>query len=274
MIRTPLQYHRPATAEETTALLLEHDGDVAVLGGGSQLLPQLTRGELTVSHVVDLRGMGLCDIATEGPDIVIGALISYRDLLRSALVGDQIPHLARVARGVTGGRQLHNAATPVGAVCFGMPGTDMPAAFAGLGARYRVHGPTGTREVPAAQFHVDAYRTVLGPGEFVEAAVLAATPRVTGYCKVKHSAGSWPIVTATYCRDGESAAVTLGGLQAVPLRVPLPSRAEVGEAELRDRVDAAVTEPWSDVLAPGRYRARIAGTVAHRAYRESWENRT
>jgi aerobic carbon-monoxide dehydrogenase medium subunit len=267
MIRTPLRYHRPGSVEEVSVLLLEHDGDVAVLGGGSQLLPQLTRGERSVGHLVDPRGLGLRDIAVDGSDIVLGALVSYDDLLRSPLVAERLPHLARVSRGVTGGRQIRNAATPVGAVCFGMPGSDMPAALAGLGARYRVHGPRGWRDIAAADFHTGAYRTALEPGEFVVAAVVAAVGRETGYCKVKHSAGSWPIVTATWCRRGDEASITLGGLQAVPLRVPMP--AQVDGDEIADRVAAAITEPWSDVLAPGSYRARIAGTVAYRAYKES-----
>jgi carbon-monoxide dehydrogenase medium subunit len=270
MIRTALRYHRPDTAAEVSALLLDHHGDAAVLGGGSQLLPRLTRGEQSITHLVDLRGCGLDEITVTGPDIVLGAMASYEDLLRSPVVREHLPHLCQVARGITGGQQLRNSATPVGAACFAMPATDMPAALAALGARYRVHGPDGRSEVTSAQFHRDAYRTALGPGEFVEAAVIAVAPREFGYCKVKHSAGSWPIVTAAWCRDPGGTAVTLGGAQAVPLRVPLPDGAP-DEAALRALVGAAVTEPWSDVLAPGSYRARISGAVAVRAYRDSQE---
>jgi carbon-monoxide dehydrogenase medium subunit len=267
MIRTALRYHRPDTVEEVSGLLSEHDGDIAVLAGGSQLLPLLTRGERNVGHLVDLGGLGLRDVTVAGSDIVLGARASYEDLLRSPVLAERLPHLARVASGVTGGRQIRNAATPVGAVCFGMPGSDMPAALAGLGTRYRVHGPRGWRDIAAADFHTGAFRTALRPGEFVVAAVIAAVHRETGYCKVKHSAGSWPIVTATWCREGDRASITLGGLEAVPLRVPMP--AHVDGAEIAERVTAAITEPWSDVLAPGSYRARIAGTVARRAYEES-----
>jgi carbon-monoxide dehydrogenase medium subunit len=85
-----------------------------------------------------------------------------------------------------------------------------------------------------------------------------------GYCKVKHSAGSWPIVTASAVRHGvDGLRVTIGAAQAVPVVVDAGAPDEL--ADLERRVDAAITAPWSDVLAPGEYRADIAATVARRA---------
>lgn len=55
--------------------------------------------------------------------------------------------------------------------------------------------------------------------------------------------------------------VTLGGVQARPLRVEAPESA----AQLAGLVERRVTEPWSDVLADGEYRRQVAGVVARRA---------
>jgi len=271
VIRTALRYHRPTTAEEVVALLVEHAGDVAVLGGGTQLLPQMTRNQVSVGHLVDLRGLGLRGIGVTDDAVEFEALVTYSDVLLSAEVRAAAPHLQRVSHGVTGGRQLRNTGTLVGSACFAMPGSDMPAALVGLDAVFAVHGPDGGREVPAAQFYTDAFTTTLRTGEFVRAVRVPRTSAATGYCKVKHSSGSWPIATATAVRTDGSARVTLGSVQAVPLHVDLSDLldgATLDRAALRQRVTEAVTDPFTDVLAPGSYRARIAGAVADRAFTE------
>jgi carbon-monoxide dehydrogenase medium subunit len=274
VIRTALRYHRPATAEEVSELLLQHDGDVAVLGGGTQLLPQMNRDQVHVSNLVDLRGLGLREIVATDDELTLEALVTYSDVLLSRDVADAAPHVQRVSRGVTGGRQLRNTGTLAGSACFAMPGSDMPAALVGLQAQYRLHGPRGARMVKASDFYTAAFATTLEPGEFVEAIVIPRGTGSTGYCKVKHSSGSWPIATATATLSPTEARVTLGSVQAIPLQIDVTDligsneTRRIDNAALRERITAAVTDPWTDVLAPGSYRARVAGTVAARAFTE------
>ncbi|MTD54697.1 FAD binding domain-containing protein [Amycolatopsis pithecellobii] len=266
MIRTRLRYHRPRSLTETSEILLAHHGNVAVLGGGTQLLPRMGRHVTEVENVVDLKDLGLAGIGTVGGAIEIGARVTYADVLDSALLRAQLPLLPRMAQGVTGGRQLTQQATLVGAACFAFPSADARGALAALGAVVEIHGPDGLRSVPLTAFLVDAFAVDLRAGEFVRA--MRMTPQRTGgYCKVKHSTGSWPIVTASAVRDdARGVRVTLGAVQAVPVIVQLDDPHD--PAELKMRVDAAITAPWSDVLAPGEYRAAIAAAVARRAVNE------
>ncbi|MEJ2863996.1 FAD binding domain-containing protein [Actinomycetospora flava] len=264
MIRTRLRYHRPDRPDDAAALLAEHHGRVAVLAGGSQLLPRMNRGETDVDHVVDLRGLGLRGIERTGGRVRLGAMVTYEDAIASPLLADAVPLLPRVARGVTGGRQLTGHATLVGALCHAFPGTDMPGALSALGATVELHGPSGPRSVPVSEFLLGAQEIDRRAGEFVAAVTVDGVAR-SGYCKVKHATGSWPIATASAVDDGDALTVTLGAVQARPLRIviPDPTRAAVDDA-----VAAAVTAPWTDVLAPGDYRARIAPVVARRALTE------
>jgi aerobic carbon-monoxide dehydrogenase medium subunit len=262
MIRTRLRYHRPSTPAEASAVLAEHAGTAAVLGGGTQLLPRMNRAEVHVEHVVDLRDLGLDTIAVRDAGVEIGASVTYDRVLASTEIAATVPLLARVARGVTGGRQLTQQATLVGALCHNHPGTDMTGPFTALDARLRLHGPESVREVAVADFLLAPLEVDLRPGEFVTGAHIPATPRA-GYCKVKHSTGSWPIATATAVRGAGGVTVTLGAVQAVPLTVRVG-----GAADVRAAVRDAVTDPWSDVLAPASYRAAIAGVVASRALAE------
>lgn len=264
MIRTRLRYHQPSHPDEASELLGEHHGQVAVLAGGSQLLPRMTRGEIDVAHVVDLRGLGLRDIERTGGRVRLGAMVTYDDALASPLLAESVPLLPRVARGVTGGRQLTGHATLVGALAHAFPGTDMPGALAALNATVELHGPEGPRETPVEKFLLGAQHVDRRAGEFITAVTVESTVR-SGYCKVKHATGSWPIATASAVDDGGTVAVTLGAVQARPLRVDIH---DLTGAEVTRAIDAAVTAPWTDELAPGKYRARIASVVARRALTE------
>lgn len=264
MIRTALRYHRPATAAEASAILAEHHGNVVVLAGGTQLLPRMNRDEVHVEHLVDLQDLGLTGITERDGRFEIGAKVTYSDVIASEVLRRSVPLLPRMARGVTGGRQLTQQATLVGAACHNHPGTDVPGTLVALDATLRLHGLDGIREVGASDFLLDAQAVDVRPGEFVSSFVVGPTERA-GYCKVKHSTGSWPIATASALRDRASGGftVTLGAVQAVPFRVRVTE-----PAELAGLVRAAVTRPWNDVLAPGAYRAAIAGVVARRALTE------
>ncbi|MTD54675.1 FAD binding domain-containing protein [Amycolatopsis pithecellobii] len=268
MIRETLRYHRPDSLAEATALLAEHAGDIRVLGGGTSLIPCLTRGEIDVGHLLDLRGLGLGTIREVPDGAEIGAMVTYADVLASPVIAERVPLVARVARGITGGRQITQQGTPVGSACFNFPTTDAPGMFAALRARFQVAGPSGTRQVSAADFFVDAYRIGLEPGELVTG-VLVPTTKRGGYCKIKHASGSWPIATAAAVFDGAADGrlrVALGAVQAVPLVVTADDPGQLAE-RVRDAIDA----PWADVLAPADYRVRVAPVVARRAVDELLE---
>ncbi len=244
-------------------MLLEHHGNAAVVGGGTFLLPRMTRHLLEYEHVVDLKDLGLRQITSTDGEIEIGASVSYVDVLESDLLRSNLALLPRMARGITGGRQITQQGTLVGAVCFHFPTTDAPGAVFALDAMVDIHGPDGRRSVPISDFLIDAFVVDLRPGEFVSSMRFAPQPS-GGYCKVKHSTGSWPIVTASAVPGpGGSVRITLGAVESLPVVVTVED--PLDRTELKHRVDSAITAPWSDVLAPGSYRADIAAAVARRA---------
>lgn len=263
MIPEQLRYHRPRSLDEAIGTMLAHDGDIRVLSGGTSLVPRMTRGEIKVGHVLDIRGLGIDRIGeSDDGGIEVGAMVTYADLIASPLVATRAPVLATVARGITGGRQLTQQATLVGSACFNFPSSDAPGVLAGLGAQFRVAGPQGVRTAAASEFFLDAYRVDLRRGEIVTGVRIPGAAR-GGYCKIKHSAGSWPIATATAVFDGPDAQrlrVSLGAVAAVPLVVTVDD-----PARLADDVTAGLGVPWSDVLAPASYRASIAPVAARRA---------
>jgi carbon-monoxide dehydrogenase medium subunit len=281
MIRTRLTYHAPLTTEQACSLLVERGEGAAVLGGGTWLVPQMTRGERTVTDVVDLRRLGLVGVVERDGEVEVGAMTTYADLLASPVLRGRAPLLQTVAAGVTGGRQIHNLGTIGGSACFASPSSDMPACLVALDARMSIRGPSGAREVAARDFFLDAFRSAPEPGEILTAIVIPEAHGAVGYDKLKLCESSWPIATAAaVLADGAPGAgagagaggnVTLGGVARTPLRIDL---ADVQDTEGAggisvERIDAVVAErlddPWDDELAPGSYRRAVAAVIARRA---------
>jgi aerobic carbon-monoxide dehydrogenase medium subunit len=266
MIRSHLRYHRPRTRDQAARLLAENAGDVQVLAGGTQLVPRMTRGEVSVGHLVDLSGLDLRNIQLDedADEVEIGAMVTYADAIESSLLTRYAPLIPRMAKGVTGGRQLTQQATLVGSVVLSFPASEMPAILVALGGRVRVYGPEGVRDIAGAAFLRGAELVDLRAGEFVTSCVLPVRRHI-GYCKIKHAFGSWPISAASAVLDDDGELlVTLGAVEDVPLQI----RVGRDPGALREHVAEAVTRPWSDVLASGEYRRAIAPVAAARAARE------
>jgi CO/xanthine dehydrogenase FAD-binding subunit len=273
MIPSTFAYESPTSVAQAVGLLGEHS---MVLSGGTWAVPAMDRGDARPAVVVDLRHTGLRDIRRIGGTVYIGATCTYADLLASEAVARHLPLLRTMAAGVTGGRQIHNQGTLGGSIAAARPSSDAPAAVVTLGGRVVIAGPDGERRGEARNFFHGPERTALGNQdlllglEFPSAASLRS-----GYVKLKHGHGSWPIVTAAVLLgppDEDSwARVTLGGLAGTPVVVngvhAALAEAEIGEA-VRRVVDS-IPDLWTDVLAPADYRRTVAPVLAVRAWRQA-----
>jgi carbon-monoxide dehydrogenase medium subunit len=284
MIRTSLRHHAPDDLDEAAALLADHGERAAVVGGGTVLVPSLTRGERDLDHVVDLRRLGLDELVTTEHELRLGASVSYAQLLAAPPLPGAAALLQVVAGGITGGPQIRNQGTVGGSASYANPSSDMPGVLVALGARMHLHGPQGERIVPAEEFFTGACRVASEPTEVLAWLSVSTGPARIGYYKLKLSEGSWPIATASaVLPDPEGsltgATVTLGAVAAVPLRLDLTPLLDgngdlaVPAADVDDWVSAQVPEPWDDELAPGDYRRKVAGVVLRRALQRAQENR-
>jgi aerobic carbon-monoxide dehydrogenase medium subunit len=268
MIRGAFEYHAPTSADEAAELVPTLEGETAVISGGTWVVPEMTHGVRRPKHVVDLRRAGLEKVARENGSLVIGTTATYADVLEAGAAAG-FDALQTMVVGVTGGAQIHNQATLGGSACYANPGSDVPGLLVGVHATLRLARGDSRREVPAADFFQGAFRTALEPGELLTALALPVSPAGarSGYYKFKLSESSWPIATGCCVTDAGGAVTTLalGGVSPAPVVVA----AAVGATDA-DAVAAAVGdtefEPWSDALADGSYRKKIAHVVARRAY--------
>lgn len=278
MISSRFRYFAPETIEEAVALLADGPTDALVLGGGTMLIPAMTRAESKPELLIDLRRLGLKGIFEDGDDLIIEAKVTYDDVLESTLVARIAPVLAQMASGVTGGHSITGQGTLVGSACFANPASDVPVCLASLGARIRLASSTGLREVPLSQFFVGGFETSRRRGE-IGLALLVPKPQgrvSSSYRKVKPSGSSWPIITVACVieqrmPDAAKLSLAIGGLASTPLHAStdLPIESSEAQQEFVAALVRNVALPWSDDLADAEYRSLAAPAVALRVLLET-----
>lgn len=264
MITRAFEYHTPSSAADAAALVSSLEGDLSIISGGTWVVPEMTHGVRSPRHVVDLRRAGLGGLARDNGSVVIGTTVTYAEVLGAT----EAPALLKtMARGVTGGGQVHNQGTLGGSACYANPASDVPGALLGLDARLRLRQGDATRELAAAEFFTGGFETAVQPGELLTEIVVPAGDERSGYYKFKTCESSWPIATACCTLDAGGAVtrLALGGVAAAPVLVEQAIGA-TDAAAVEEAVRVTEFEPWSDVLADGGYRRRIAGVVAKRAF--------
>ncbi|MEO6505550.1 MAG: FAD binding domain-containing protein [Terrimesophilobacter sp.] len=265
MILDRFEYLCPSNVDEAVSAITTDD-ELAIISGGTWVVPQMGHHVRRPKIVVDLRAAGLSGVADKQDTISIGSTTTYSHLIAAG----NTPELLRtMALGVTGGVQIRNKGTIGGSACYANPASDVPGAIVTMNATMVLRSASGQREVPATEFFVDAFTTALRPGEMLEAILVPvnSTGPVFSYQKFKTAAGSFPIVTAgcVASEDGLTKRVVIGGAAATPIVVELDG--DESENDVADRVRSLISEPWSDVQANANFRRHTAGTMAQRVVR-------
>ena len=106
--------------------------------------------------------------------IVVGAMTTHDEVIKNPLVNAHAPLLAQ-ATATVGDRQVRHLGTFGGSVAHADPAGDLPSVALTLDAEMVVHGPSGVRRVPAAEF----FQAPLGlcPASDAESWVFPSTVR-------------------------------------------------------------------------------------------------
>jgi CO/xanthine dehydrogenase FAD-binding subunit len=117
-------YRKPKDVAEALALLENAKGKGRLIAGGTDLVPQLRRGEYQADLLVDITGLqALKQILVEDGWIRIGAGVTHAEVARSSLIQGEAKALAEGC-GQVGSLQMRNIATLVGNVVTAQPAAD------------------------------------------------------------------------------------------------------------------------------------------------------
>ena len=264
MIPAQFEYVAADSAEHAISLLVSHGDDAKLLAGGHSLLPMMKLRLAAPELLIDIGGLSeLAGVATDGDELVIGATTRHADLAASELVRAEAPLLAYAAAQV-GDPQIRHRGTIGGSLSHADPAADLPMALVALGGSVTLQGPGGTRTVPADDFFLGYFETVVQPDEVLVAVRVPRRPGVPwGYQKFVRRANDWAIVGVAAI-DGRIALANMG---PTPLRAIAAEQALAAGASVADAAEHAAdeTSPGEDMHADREYRRHLARVLTRRA---------
>jgi len=277
VIPVKFDYARADSVDSAVTLLSKGGEDAKILAGGQSLIP-LLRLRLSAPRVlIDLAGVDeMRGIREDGDDIVVGAMTTHAEVIGDPLLGANATLVGQATRMVAD-RQVRHRGTFGGSLAHADPAGDLPAVALASDAVFEVAGPSGRRQIAAADFFVDYLTTALQPAEILTG---IRVPKLGGwgyhYEKFHRTAQAWAIVgVAALARrsNGQVAEARIGltNMGPVPVRATAAEAAATGAEASRNALRAAATradegsEPPGDLHGAPDYRRHLARVLTGRA---------
>jgi len=276
----PFDYHAAGSLDEVLTLLAEHGDESKVIAGGQSLVPMLAMRLARPTQLVDVTGIQtLSGIERTDGMLRIGATTTERELERSPHVAE-VPALAE-ALPLIGHMAIRNRGTVGGSLAHADASGELPAVAVATGATLRVRGPDGDREVPADDFFLGHYTTVLEPEDCllgVDVPTSNGAGGATGWAvqEVARRHGDFALVgvVAMVGLDGDAisqARICQFGVAECPVRASAVEASLVGAEPSEDTFVAAAADavrdlsPADDVHGTAEFRRHLARVTVRRA---------
>jgi carbon-monoxide dehydrogenase medium subunit len=161
-------YVRAASLGEAVRLLGETGVHGRVLAGGTDLVNQFRRGEVSCDRVVDVARVPELRVI-EGRDLIrIGAAVTHAEIAESSLLKERVPILVQACQQI-GSPQIRNMATIGGNVANAAVCADTLPVLVCLEARAVVVHTGGVELVPVADLVTGVGQTLLRRGSLIQA---------------------------------------------------------------------------------------------------------
>jgi carbon-monoxide dehydrogenase medium subunit len=273
-------YLEPTSVAEACALLKRHGSEAKVFAGGAHVTILMKQGLYQPKALVNIKKIpelsGIKFDAAEG--LIIGALVTHRELETSALVKEKVPVLCEAEREVANIR-VRNMGTVGGNLASGEPLTDLAQIFIALDGQLKIAGPSGQRTIPVEELFLDFYTTSLAEDEIITQVVLPPLPPRSGIEYIRFSSSSVVDkpsagVAVRLTLDEEMvrvARIVLGCVGPTPVRARKAEDLITGKkltVELIANAGAMASQecsPMSDLRGSEQYKRAIVGTLVKRA---------
>jgi carbon-monoxide dehydrogenase medium subunit len=283
----PFKYYAPTTVQEGLALLAEHGYDAKVLAGGQSLIPTMNFRLAQPAVLVDLNNVP--ELFYINPDdqtggLLIGAMTRESQVEHSPLVAERAPLITETMPHIAH-EQIRHRGTFGGCMAHADPAAELPTIAVALKANMKVRGQAGERWVPAEEFFISLFTTVLMPDDLLVEVAIPPRPARTGwsFMEVARRHGDYALagVAATVTLDSQNRCdearlvyVSVGDRpeNAVEATAVLQGQELTAEAvEAAAETAAANVDPVKDIHASVAYRRHLVQILTRRALTKATE---
>jgi carbon-monoxide dehydrogenase medium subunit len=278
----PFDYVAPTTIDEACRVLAEAGGGATLLAGGQTLMPLLNLRMSQPFILVDLNRIeALKGITRAEGGTRIGPMTRQCDALTDETLAEHLPVYVEALSHV-GHHQTRNRGTVGGSIALGEPAAEQPASAVALGATIELTSTRSKRRVPADEFYLGPYMTVIEPDELVTAIDFPDWPKghVRLFREVAQRPGDFALVgmVGALALDGDRiarAGLAWFGMGPTPVKARQAEAALVGqtlsELDAAAIADLAVadTAPFTDHHASAEYRRTVGKRIFARTLREA-----
>jgi carbon-monoxide dehydrogenase medium subunit len=256
------KFSRPGTVRQAANLLAKTE-DAKLVAGGHTLIPVLKQRLARPSHLIDLSKIeGLDAIEIKGRSLVIGAMARHASVASSAVVGEAIPALAKLA-GMIGDPAVRHMGTLGGSIANNDPTADYPAACLALDATI----VTNKRKIKADDFFKGLFETALEADEVISR-VQFPLAKKAAYIKFRNQASRYALVGVFVAKRPSEVRVAVTGAGGNGV-----FRVKSFEEALKKRFSPKSIEGMTipadgmnaDIHGSAEYRAHLVGVLARRA---------
>jgi carbon-monoxide dehydrogenase medium subunit len=282
------EYLEPKTIGEACRLLSRHNGDAKVFAGGAHLTILMKQGLVQPKVLVNIKKIpalnGIHFDAKKG--LIIGALVTHRDIEMSSIVRENLPVLSDAEREVANIR-VRNMGTVGGNLASGEPLTDLSQIFIALDGKVKIARPKGSRTIPVQELFVDFYETSLAQDEILTHVALPPLPPRSGIEYIRFSSSSvvdkpsaGVAVRVTLEKSGDAcktARIVLGCVGPTPVRAKKAEALMTGKAlapELLEAIGATASQecsPVADLRGSEHYKRAVVRALVKRAAAKAYE---
>lgn len=265
-----LELRRPRTVNEALRLLRD-DTDLIPLAGCTDLYVAVNFGTLPGARFLDLWPLEpLRRITVVNEVLVLGALATYTDIIRSRHVRNFLPMLIESARQI-GGLQIQNRGTIGGNIANASPAGDTLPVFAAADAVIVLRSTNGERRVPFNEFYTGYRKSVRRSDELIVAVEISRQNGAQWFRKVgTRAAQAISKIVVAAVRDARPR-IAFGSVAPTVIRLPKTEAALASGGSIDDAVNILEREiaPIDDVRSTADYRRRVSANLLRRFWADT-----
>lgn len=271
----PFVHHAPTSVAEAVEVLRTVGSHGKILAGGQSLIPILSMRLASPEHLVDINGVaGLDTIEVREDCVRVGALVRHAQLECDEAAYAALPLLRQALVNVAH-PAIRNRGTTVGSIAHADAAGEMPAILTLTNGVVEAVGPSGARDIPAADFFVGPLETALEVDELAVAVRFGRFPAgtVTGFAESARRSGDYALAgvgLAITVQDNAILAARASFVSVTDVPDVLDLTATLGTDPaapdldaVADAVRARVT-PDTDIHATGDYRRMLVAELTRR----------